>query len=377
MGQFIKYLIEASTITESKSGPVAWNFYYRGHGPTETKTKHNAKLYDLEGVDTGLRINAGTPITVNGEDAEYQSKIHIIYNNKHYRIPLTDISKPIAAARRFGYLKPDRMGLADQEFTMAEYADKVHKAIEKFTAPKEVKEYLNALVNWCLDPSLEKELHDAWTRSGMRGNLFEIGTLNNDFLEVLGPLIIPEGTPSSTVYFPSRGNEPLYDFTVDDVRYSSKRLTGLVNTLKVDHILDTAKNDPSAMEEINRSKGARNGMEVMQIIKSNSVREAGKALDAWLNYHQYADPQLDTKQFNPTMRSVEKRLNAMIAANQLNCDVAINSAMTNVVFCKSEIDPSTGIVLVDEDNATAPRHFSNVRFRYKGRDNEKLGFDLN
>jgi hypothetical protein len=385
MGQFIQFLVETH-LTEAKSGAIAWNFYYRGRGPTATKMKHDARLYDLESQNTGETIAAGASITVNGEDADYNPKIHIIYNDKHYRVSLTDVSKPIAAARRFGYLKPDKLGLAGREIVMSNYANEVHSAIDQFSAPKEVKEYLHAVTDWAVDPMKEQETHDAWVRSGIRGNLFEVGTVNNDFLEVVGPLLVPAGEPHSIVFFPTRGNEPLFDFIVDDIKYSSKRLSGHVNTLKVDHILQIVEGEDFTLARINKSPAARRGLEVMKIIKNNSVKTAGKALHDWLTAHGHADDKVQMTSFNAVMRSVTDRLNTMISDGTLSCDIAINSATSNVVFCKAEIVIGSkgdegvmtdGTIRVQQGYGANPATFQRVKFRYKGRDNEKLGFDLN
>jgi hypothetical protein len=127
-------------------------------------------------------------------------------------------------------------------------------------------------------------------------------------------------------------------------------------------------------------------LEVMKIIKNNSVKTAGKALHDWLTAHGHADDKVQVTSFNAVMRSVTDRLNRMISDGTLSCDVAINSATSNVVFCKAEIVIGSkgdegvmtdGTIRVQQGYGANPATFQRVKFRYKGRDNEKLGFDLN
>lgn len=387
MVSLIQFLIEGVSVFESsKYGSKLWDFYFRGQGHTETKLKTDSQLWEPDGTTaTSITLPAGTPITVNGEDGEYNSKTLIIYQGKYYRVSQSNISKPIAAARRFGYLKPDKLGLAGRDIVMSAYPGELRAAIDRFAAPKEVKEYLSALVAWAEHPADEEAVSAAFARSGIRGNTFEVGTVNNDFLEALGPLLIPEGRPDSVVFFPTRGNEPIYDFIVDDVKYSSKRLSGHVNTLKVDHVLAIVEKEPFTLEKINQSPPNKLGLEVMKIIRSNTVKAGAKAIHDWLEKKGQKDTTIKpSSPFTTMMKSVTERLNYMIDKGQISCDIAINSAITNIVFCKAEIvigspgdnKMTDGTVRVEGDFARSPKTAVKTGFRFKGRDNEKLGFDI-
>lgn len=276
---FKTFLLEAS------SGKAKWEKYF-GADDVQTIAKNDADLWDLFGEPVKKKILKGEKLTVLA--GEYDTKPQVRIGRGTYTMKFTDIEKPFKVERTVGInLKPDQLGITGPVH-IEKYAAKVKGLIDDHSEiPEATGEYLKALVDSAESPDdtdLQDVLRDLYVSAGVKDDQPLKNTINNDFMEVLGPFFVVDEKPAykaGGAKFPDAGNEPLYDFTMKFKNqvdwFSSKRAGGNTNTLKVTQVLKGADEGDVKL----RKKYSRE-LELLRIIQDSPVKAAPDKINEWL-----------------------------------------------------------------------------------------------
>lgn len=380
MISFKEFLVEAS------SGKAKWEKYFNTGEDVETIAKVDSNLYDAFDKPVKKTVKKGEKITVLASD-EYDTKLSVRIGDGEYRMKFADIEKPTRATREVSIdLKPDKLGLFGPKF-ISKYAAEVKRLIDKHSdIPEPQAEYLKALVDLAESPDdsdLQDAARDLYVFSGTSEDSAFKSTINNDFMEVLGPFFVIKQKPeykSGGVKFPELGNEPLYDFTMKAKRgagekvdaFSSKRAGGTTNTLKVTEILKAMSSaDPKL-----KKKEAKE-LELLKIIADNPVKAAPAKINDWLakNYKAYK------KAPEPKDNTEIARLEAAVARfindhTDLNFIPLVQQSVPDLWYVKSRL-ASDGTIIVEPLKSGREITKANLRSKSSpGHLSDKLGFAM-
>lgn len=373
---FKTFLVEAST------GATKWEKYFSS-GDVKTITKNDAQVFDLGG-NLKDEVLKGTEVLVLAAP-EYQSKVQVRLGKKVYLMKFADIDKPFKLEQAVGIqLKPDQLGILGAKF-ISGYSKEVKKLIKKNSEiPAEYAEYLCALVDLAEKPEnseLVSKVQDLYLTSGVSEDQSFKNTVNNDFMEILGPFFVIAEKPEykeGGVKFPELGNEPKYDFTMKAKRganekidsFSSKRSGGSSNTLKVKEILDAAESSNPAIKRKYSKE-----IQVLKIILANSVKTAPHELNKFLkdNFRTYkiAKEPKDNTEIARLEAAVAKWINE---ESGMNFVPLIQLAIPDLWYVKSRL-ATDGTFKVEP--LKSGREISKAVLRSKSSPNhlaDKLGF---
>lgn len=377
---FREFLVEAS------SGKAKWEKYFNTGEDIETIAKTDAELFDAFDKPVKKTVKKGEKITVLASD-EYDSKLSVRIGDGEYRMKLTDIEKPTRAERVVGTeLKPDKLGIFGPKF-ISKYGAEVKKLIDKKTEIPEVQaEYLKALVDLAENPNdadLIQAAQDAYVFADVATDSAFRNTINNDFMEVLGPFFVVNEKPeykAGGCKFPELGNEPLYDFTMKAKRgdgekidsFSSKKSGGNTNTLKVTEVLKALETAETKLKK----KYARE-IELMKLIAENSVKAAPAKINAWLakqfpRYKSVPDP-IDNTGIARLESAVVKFINEH---TDLNFIPLVQQSVPDLWYVKSRL-ASDGTIIVEP--LKSGREITKASLRSKsspGHLSDKIGFAM-
>jgi hypothetical protein len=375
--RFKQYLSEASF------GAAKWDKYFSS-GDTETIARADSALKDVFGKVVTKTIRKGEKLTVISTEFSANPRVRI--GDGEYTMPFTNIDKPFKLDREVSTeLKPDKLGLFGPMF-IAAYGKRVKQLLDAHSEiPETQTEYLKSLIDLAEDPSsdeLADVCRDLYIMSGTADDQAFKNTINNDFMEVLGPYIVIMQKPeykAGGVKFPEAGNEPLYDFTMKakqgpDVRidaFSSKRSGGNTNTLKVTEILKAAAADVSL------NKKYRKELELLNIIADKSVKLAPDAINDWLgrNFPAYtpAPPTTDTTTIARLEAAVVKWINA---SSGLNFTPLVQAAVPDLWYVKAKLN-SDGTFKAEPLKSGRDIEKANLRSKSSpGHLSDKIGFAL-
>lgn len=354
----------------ASTGIEKWNKYFSNG--CQTILKHDTQLLDKQGKDIGIALKRGDSIVVCGGD--YSTKPIVIVGGVEGRVKLSDLEKPIHISKTLKFdLKPDKIGIAGQ-VKMTEYPNYLRCLIENHQEiPKAVKKYLGFAIMHLLDSSpksffwLEKSFLE------IKDDRQLINTINRDFLEAVGPLISLQHDSkfkSYEVFFPTAGNEPLYDFKLikngEEELFSSKKGSGSTNTLKAALLYDRCQG----------VSGFERELELFRIIKQHKVRETPNLINEWLSRtfssYQTAKPATNNEEIVKLEANVVKYINN----SDLNFIPLIKTAIPDVWYVKAQLTDAGAIrakPLIKAGNITK------VSLRSKSSPNhmcDKLGFQI-
>jgi len=377
---FKQFLFEAS------NGKDKWEKYFSS-GDVETIAKNDSGLFDVFGKASKKSVKKGDKITVLASD-KYESKLRVRVGDGEYLMKLADIDKPFKMERTVGIdLKPDQLGLFGPKF-ISKYPAEVKKLLDKHKEiPEEQTKYLKALVDLAEKPNDKKRQQaakDLYVSSGTKEDSAFKNTINNDFMEVLGPLFVVNEKPEYSaggVRFPELGNEPLYDFTMKAKQgadekidsFSSKRSGGNTNTLKVTEVLKAIEASPAAMKRKYKKE-----IELMKLISENSVKTAPQKINAWLaanypTYEEAPDPGTD----NTGIARLEAAVVKWITNESgMNFIPLVQQAVPDLWYVKSRL-ATDGTIKVEP--LKSGREISKANLRSKsspGHLSDKIGFAM-
>ncbi len=377
MMRFKDYLLEAS------SGQAKWDKYF-SNGETETIARADAVLKDAFGKPTNKTIKKGEKLVVISDTFSQNPRVRI--GDAEYTMAFTSIDKPFKMNREVSTdLKPDKLGLHGPMF-IAAYGKRVKQLLDTHhEIPEAQTEYLKSLVDLAEDPSNEEladVCRDLYIMSGTAEDQSFKNTINNDFMEVLGPYIVITQKPeykAGGVKFPELGNEPLYDFTMKakqgpDVRidaFSSKRSGGNTNTLKVTEILKAAAADTGLSRKYSKE------LELLNIIASKSVKLAPDAINDWLGrkFSNYtpAAPTTDNTTIARLEAAVVKWINT---SSGLNFTPLVQAAVPDLWYVKAKLN-SDGTFKAEPLKSGRDIEKANLRSKSSpGHLSDKIGFAL-
>jgi len=147
-------------------------------------------------------------------------------------------------------LKPQSFKLADRKLSYTRYLDELQNEINNLNKRNTLGEtgiFIDLLVKFHLGNIRETELTSYFMKNK---SSIDKSKINKDFGETIGPLgcytnkLFPKMMSNSTVFFPSRPNEPLMDYSIDGYIISAKSGT-TTNTVKTHDILNLLENDGS------------------------------------------------------------------------------------------------------------------------------------
>lgn len=367
------HLTFKSYLLEGTRGAEKWDKYFAAQD-SETIIKSDTALYDANYKKVGT-IAKGEAITVLA--GEYDSKPLISYDGASYRVSLNDIEKPTRAANAVKInLKPDALGL-DRTISFSSLADEVKKEIDKSPdVDGEHAEFLKALVDHAADQDdtdAEDTLKDFYQM--VSDDRAFISTVNNDFMEVLGPFFVAAQMPEyeeADVIFPSAGNEPLFDFEMeisDPVQFSSKKSGGRTNTLKVDHIWKAAKADT----KLKRSHARE--LQFLELVATTPVKLAPQKINEWLKKtfpaYKLAKAPSTPAEITQLERDVVKWINLSAKMDFLPL---IKDALPDLWYVKAKLN-SDGTIKVEPIKSA--RDITKAELRSKnspGHITDKVGF---
>jgi len=454
--RFIEFLIEAS------SGAGMWDKYYKGRRVMTTIKAPGADVYDAAGKKTGQKLATGQEVLVIGEypllpppsstdikpNSEYDLRVGAtdpekaaskafqqrntvntvpvehsqrvkvaMYDDMDNQIivtiTLSQIDKPLEK-KMFGYLKPQRVlkgkgtvtkveGSSFAVFSSkAEYLTALLAGVKSLSdASTEVKQYLTELVIVAnAHDTTSHDLTRSYERTGISSNAHAFGTLNNDFTEMLGPLLITD--VSGPIQIPLKGNEAMIDFKIGSIGFSAKRAGSLANTLKCQHVID------ALTPKLKDAAGSDPSFRLIQVIAETSIKGAPKALTEFIDSNlsrelhtwmldqgatqtirfgmfkgekrQWLPPSADyakNDNYNMQMTNIERFVNYLVLHQELNFDKYVNFAFQSIRVIKMDINFKTGVI----QNFSAPANSGEdprkgVTIRYKGRPDERMGFAL-
>lgn len=364
-------------LSESTRGVDKWIKYFGND--TETSIKADTPLLAPDGSRTDKVAKKGEKITVLA--GEYDTRPLVKYNGKTYRVKFTDVEKPTQAARAVQtYLKPDKLGV-DGVNSYSEYPDVLKKAIDDHSdIPAEHTDYLKALVDLAVNPddsSAVDEVVSLWKEHDLGSDSDFRRTVDNDFMEALGPMFVVAEKPEfedADVEFPSEGNAPNMDFTMtlDGVttEFSSKRSGGRTNTLKVETVLNA--DIPPKLK-----KKYRLELELLTIIKDSPVKAAPQAINLWLKknlsgYVAKPDPQINLTAIAALDSYVVKTINE----SDLDFLDLVRNAVPELWYVRAKLK-SDGTLKVEP--LESAKDFSSIRLRTKnspGHMSDKIGFEV-
>ena len=205
--------------------------------------------YDEQNKPT-LKIQGGQQVEVLNEYDEKTNRVAVNYNKKKYRVRLDSLVKP-KTSQTGSMLKPtDFKSITASATAASKLADAL---IEELQDKKDVdaseREYLVQLVQYW---SGKTNSTDSLKKSFLTVNPARLLVIQKYFGEVLGALaccarsIVPNVklTKSSKILFPTRTNEPLVDYYIEDkslfggrLSVSAKAESSTSNTVKPENIL--------------------------------------------------------------------------------------------------------------------------------------------
>jgi hypothetical protein len=364
-------------LAEASRGIDKWEKYFGAN--TETRIKTDTDLLNTDGKKVGT-IAKGELITVQA--GEYDTKPLIIYKDGIYRVKFNDIDKPFK--KDFAVkvnLKPDVLGL-DGTSNFKGFKKKVKKAIDDSTdIPANQGQFLKALVDHAADPNdadAKDEVIDLYENLGIKDDMSFQSTVNNDFMEILGPFFVVNEKPeyaNGDVIFPSAGNEPLFDFEMeieDPVKFSSKRSGGRTNTLKVDQIWKSVQDNPYLLKKYARE------MQVLEIIKTSMVKDTPEKLNTWLaatfkGKYTLAPTPTTTAEIYSLESAVIKWIKTQ---SKLDFLPLIKNAIPDLWYVKAKMN-FDGTIKVEPLKNTLDIDKTELRSKnYSGRLGDKLGFEV-
>lgn len=376
MIRFKEFLAEAST------GKAAWEKYFAS-GNVETTMKTDSPLLDADGKPTGETLKKGDKIVVIGGEYSTKPLIKVKGSRIKNTVSFTAIDKPFKKEMSVSVpLKPDNLKIFGAT-PIIDLGKKIKRAIAQFPelTPGQT-EYLKVLVDLSRSPDsapLQKKAKELFS-AHIKGDNKLIATINNDFMEVLGPFFVVKQKPefnAGGAKFPENGSEPLYDFTMKAERgedkpitmFSSKRSGGSTNTLKVASVLKATLANPAMKRKYKKE------IELLTIIDQNPTKAAPQLINAWLklNFPSYklAKPPKDLEETIALEKNVVKFINEK---SGLEFDVLIRTSIPDLWYVRSRLN---GDGTLKVERLESGRELSKVKFRQKsstGRMSDKLGF---
>jgi len=344
----------------STTGKEKFEKYFNS-GLTQTKTKEDTKLIGWDVV-----IPKGSLVTVTQNT--YSPKVEIDFEGKKGHVKFSSLHKPIHNDSPLPFkLKPDVLGIVG-EFEFDGYANSVKDAILCHPEiPSNIKEFLVALVNHTngIDVPYLGALY-----SSLRHHQSLVSTLNVDFSEVLAPFAFKNSLVGK-IYFPFKGNEPLYDFKIGETLISCKASQGAVNTLKPGNVYDKVIGSLDIRKRFPRE------LDVLRIIKSTSIKVAPDVLNEWLGQNGFGMclPSADNRTVEEIVlleRAVAKAINN----SELDFTHLIREALSDVIYIRSGLNKD-GFYAVSSITKASEIKQSKLRSKNsKGHMTDRLGFDL-
>lgn len=388
--------------------------------PKPTDIKPNSK-YDLRVGATDPKLAASKSYqqrnTPEYTHLDYDDHVYVATYDKQgaqtfHLVSLANVDKPIER-KLFGYLKPQRLlkgkGSVQQGFAIfknkQEYFQALYSGIEhledlqkKDTAA--AKDYLLQLATLAYNNKTSSEsLKTAYEFSTIANSAHSYGTLTNDFTELLGPFMV-NAPANTTIAIPLKSNEAMIDFKVGDTGFSSKRAGTLSNTLKCQHVIDAIKGS------IKMRDASTPSYQLMEVMAKAPIKEAPSKITAFLDAtfsHQRREwmankslpPKLnfgvskgkqrewlspnadysDIDNYNLQMTNVEKLINYLVLREELDFSQYVQAAFQTIRVIKMDINFRTGAIQDVSVSSDAPA-YTKILVRYKGRPDEKIGFDL-
>lgn len=263
----------------ASSGAEKWKKYF-GHRDVHTTTRVDTAAY-RNGRQVGL-LAKGTAITVLA--GPYSSMPTVRCRRQILNVKLKDIEKPkqhLAVTKR---LCPSLFGLGSLELIY--FCDAVKDHI---SSTREVPSWLAPLLHSLIDHAADLSDHEAvqavtdqFRRRASQVDRALLQTINNDFMEVLGPLLALNQwheLADGEVIFPAALNEPLFDFEIqvgDRLRFSSKRSGSRTNTLKASDVWTAVQHRRTLQRTHARE------LELLRLITETPVKQAAGELNSWL-----------------------------------------------------------------------------------------------
>lgn len=319
-------------------GKAKWEKYFSAGG-VETLVKTDTELLTNDGVRQ--TVKRGTPVLVL-PSSTYSSRLQVLIGTQHGTMKLADIDKPFKTQSGQLSLKPDQLKLAITA-PLADWRGLVKSTIDNHPEVDELATYLKALVDHAAHPSSKaasRAAQVAFRRRQGRLNPRLIGSIGNDFLEVLGPFFASSVVPGAEtiISFPQAGNAPLFDFSMRNAsglhRFSSKKAGSRTNTLKVTELILACEVDQTL-----KAKYAREH-ELMTIIQTTSIRQAPAAISSWLSQTFKKTWQPPAAATDP-ISAIRLEAAAVKFINEqpdLNFDELAAAALSNLWYVRAKIN---------------------------------------
>jgi hypothetical protein len=332
---------------------------YFSTGLTKTKTKE-----DTEFIGWRETIPKGSFLVVTQNT--YSPKVEIQYDGRIGHVRFSALHKPIHNTSTIPFrLKPDVLGVTGY-FSVDSYATRLRYAILGHPdVPAELKDYLLCLVDHAQGGNINPAPFDR-----VKHDRSVLATVNVDFSELLAPFAFGN-VYQGDIYFPEKGNEPLYDFKIGDTLISCKAAVGNVNTLKPGSLYDRVIGDLIARKMYTRE------LEILRILKSTPIKIAPDVINEWLianNIGKCAEPKQNRsiEEIVILERAVAKAINN----SELNFVELIRRALTGVVYIRSGINSHGEYIVSDIIKAEFITQAKLRSKNSKGHMTDRLGFDV-
>ena len=273
--------------------------------------------------------------------------------------------------------------LVDTEIKFSEYVPSLLKSINNH--PKLNEEQNILLTSMVNAVNMNNTTNFKKVYSKLKDSI-SVNTLNTDFSEMLGPIaiirkrLLPISDLDATVFFPSRGNEPLLDYKIitESKTYKISAKSGdSTNTLKPTDVLNLIDHE----ERLKAKYAKTTQYKILKILKENSWKEGPiKALFSLKGKGFSETDWLKTDKYTEDTRQASENSLVKISRETLDFTPLFTEATSlKVFYVKFKMDTSGEMkwdLLKDEPNRQS--NLKRITFRsknYKGRSNgDKLGF---
>ena len=217
------------------------NFQSQGYEIASSWTGPDNEIEDLSKVKS---VKSGRIIVLNGKP----NLLIVIYSTSAMGgVSPRRFNIRYAASTESLDLKPQALGIKDQEYNMDQLADAVVNALyDRNDIDPALAGYLELMIEYYWNNEMSSIAQEIKDEYGDMLSKFPMGQIKKNFGEIIGPFAILNSnsnlfksmkfTTKDKIYFPLRGNEPLVDFYLvkggKKIPFSAKSGKSTTNVVK-------------------------------------------------------------------------------------------------------------------------------------------------
>jgi len=262
---------------------------------------------EIENLDSVKNVKKGRIIVLNGDP----NLLVVIYNGSSMTgVSPRRFNMRYAASTESLDLKPQALGIKDQEYNMDQLADAVVNALyDRNDIDSALAGYLELMIEYYWNNEMSSIAQEIKSDYGDMLSKFPMGQIKKNFGEIVGPFAILNNKSNlfksmkfntrDKIYFPLRGNEPLVDFYIikggKKIPFSAKSGKSTTNVVKPTDVISMIDSNSAfgrkygrsievqVLRALNDNTGV-DGPMVAAYEMRNSIREFKKITAEMLNH---------------------------------------------------------------------------------------------